>query len=387
MRLFLTDKILKNAGVRMNFKNIIKDSIINIQDRHIIRVRRNYETNKFKDIRRENIFKTIELTEDNKKQIDDLYISNYGERVPYTWHRHYTAFTGRFDAAYFPELLYIPEFEYFMNEKRQYQDVFDNKNVLAMIAGGVGVKMPKTIFSAANGILRDSEYNITDLSTIRKNLTRGVYFAKPAVETGSGKGCFLLNSDSDSFKKEIQTLGKDFVIQERISCSKSISMLYPRSVNTFRIMTYIWDNRIEIVPVVLRIGQGNAFLDNAHAGGMFIAVNNDGTLHKKAFTEFKDEFAVHPDSHIRFDGYKIDNLSKVIKSAKRMHSAIPQLGVINWDFTIGEDEEPILIEANTSAGGIWIFQMAWGCGPFGKRTAEILRWIREQKNTPKNKRR
>ena len=28
-----------------------------------------------------------------------------------------------------------------------------------------------------------------------------------------------------------------------------------------------------------------------------------------------------------------------------MHTSIPQLGVYNWDFTIDEDETPVLIEA------------------------------------------
>ena len=69
-----------------------------------------------------------------------------------------------------------------------------------------------------------------------------------------------------------------------------------------------------------------------------------------------------------------------------MHSAIPQIGVINWDLTIDRDEVPVLIEANLRAGSIWLFEMAWGCGPFGENTKEILQWMREPKALPVYKR-
>ena len=101
-------------------------------------------------------------------------------------------------------------------------------------------------------------------------------------------------------------------------------------------------------------------------------------FHKTAFTEFKDEFKEHPDTHLVFEGHQIKNFEKVVESAKRMHAAMPQLGVINWDFTIDKDEVPVLIEANIMKGGIWIFQMAWGCGCFGENTIAILEWLKEK---------
>lgn len=367
-------------------KQIINNSIGNCYDRYLIKARRNHEIKKFMDPRRKAIYETVELTDEQKKLIDHLYESYYGEKIPYTWHRHFTAFTGKFDPAYFPELLYIPEFEYLMNPDRNYAAVYEDKNVLPMIAAGVGVHMPRTVFFCANGLLRDGEYRITDIETMRKQLPSEIYFAKPSVDTCSGKGCMLTDPQSDTFLKDISSLGPDYIVQERIVCSPSVEALHPESVNTFRIMTYLWKDNIEIVPAVMRIGRGTSFLDNAHAGGMFIGVNEDGTLHDRAFTEFKEEFTEHPDTHVKFKGYKIQHFDKVIGAAIKMHSAMPQLGIVNWDITIGQDEEAVLVEANTSGGGIWVFQMAWGCGPFGENTEEILSWIRKQKSTPKSKR-
>jgi D-alanine-D-alanine ligase-like ATP-grasp enzyme len=129
----------------------------------------------------------------------------------------------------------------------------------------------------------------------------------------------------------------------------------------------------------MRIGQGGSNLDNAHAGGMFIAVDDNGTLHEKAFTEFKKEFIEHPDTHLKFNNYKIDFFPEVLKAAVKCHSMIPQLGCINWDFTIDANGDPILIEANLRGGGIWMLEMAHGCGPFGDKTPEILRWMKKMK--------
>ena len=98
-------------------------------------------------------------------------------------------------------------------------------------------------------------------------------------------------------------------------------------------------------------------MDNAHAGGMFIALDDNGVLHETAFTEFRDSYTSHPDTGIKFDGCKIDFFESVIKAAKKFHSVVPELGVYNWGFTIDENGNPALIEVNTDFGGIWVLEM------------------------------
>lgn len=336
------------------------------------------EYKKIKDKRRVNILSEVNLTDEQKKLIDDLYITHYGKKIPYAWHRYYTAYTGHFDPYYIPETLFIPEFESYMNKAREYVDVLADKNILEVIAKGVGVQMPKTIISCANGTLRNNKYELISWDDILSVVPGGMLFAKPTVDSGSGEGCRLLNKEQDNFVEELKTMGSNFVIQEKITCSNSIRNIYPESVNTFRVITYIWKEKVMCTPVILRIGQKGSFLDNAHAGGMFIAVNNDGTLHKTAFTEFRNIYEEHPDTHLIFENYKIENFEVVLQAAKKMHGALPQLGVVNWDFTINQEEIPVLIEANTIGGSIWLAQMAWGKGFFGDNTPEILEWLREK---------
>lgn len=354
------------------------------------------EIEKFKDKRRVSIYSGVNLTIEQTKAIDKLYIENYGERIPYTWHRHFTAYTGKFDVNYFPELLYIPEFEYFINLNKEYCKVFSDKNILPFLAHSVkgGVKVPKTYLSRTNGVYRNDENTFITNEQAEEILNNHTLaFAKPSIDSSSGQGCIVIDMCEGRDRKSrkyageiLNGLGNDFVIQECIKCHKSISNIYSGGVNTFRIITYRWKDKIEHMPVIMRIGKGGSILDNAHAGGMFIAVSNDGVLHEKAFTEFKKEFTEHPDTKVIFHGYQIEYFEKMVEKAIATHEAIPQIGCVNWDFTIDVEGNPVLIEANLRGGSVWLIEMAHGCGAFGEKTPEVLRWIRLMKKLPKSSR-
>lgn len=347
---------------------------------------------KFEAPERKAIYESVILTDEQIGEIDALYEKNYGTKIPYIWHKHFTAFTGNFDSRYFPETLYIPEFEYYMNLDNAYVKVLEDKNFIPMVAKGVGIKTPETVLSCTKGFFCDKDGACDKKTALLKMADAGEVFIKPTVDTSSGEKCFLadIRSGKDiissrTLENIFDELGNDFVIQKKIICSNDIRNLYPKSVNTFRVITYRWRNEIIAMPVMMRIGQGDAVVDNAHAGGMFIAINNDGTLHKTAFSEFKKEYEVHPDSNVRFEGYQINGFKSVIDSAKLMHTNLPQVGSINWDFTIDDTDTPILVEANVCGGGIWAIEMAHGCGPFGDKTEEVLQWLKLMNSLPSEK--
>lgn len=345
------------------------------------------EIKKFQDRRRVAIYSQVELTTEQKRQIDDLYLTNYGEKIPYTWHRHYTAFTGHFDPQYFPELIYIPEFERFMNLYPAYVRAFSDKNVLPYVTKAAGVNSPVTLMSCCQGMIRDTENSVITFAQATDWLKNaGEVFLKPSVDTGSGKQCMLLQMeggvDQISGKKAaeiLSSIGKNFVVQKRIICSPEVQALHPQSCNTFRIATYRWKNEILHFPVIMRIGRFDNCIDNAHAGGIFVGLSDDGVMKGTAYTEFCEKYTAHPDTGIVFDGYQLPGFEKVLQAAERMHVMLPQIGVINWDFVLDENREPLLIEANTTGGGVWLFEMAHGIGVFGEHTTEVLRWMREMK--------
>lgn len=340
------------------------------------------------------ITETVTLTEEQKKKIDDLFLENYGRKIPYTWHRHYMAFNDSFDENYFPELLYIPEMVRFMNPHPEYADVYADKNLLPVLAAAAGIRTPETIASRAAGMYRDGENRCIDRTRmIALVQDAGEVFLKPTTHTSSGKGCVKadLHGGIDRFSGKtvdclIDPMGSDWVLQRCLTCHESLARLYPDAVNTFRVMTYRWKDRIIRTPVTLRLGVGGSYVDNVHAGGICIPVDDDGSLHSFAATGHNERFFEHPDTHVVFAGYRIAHVDRILDAAIRMHQVIPQVGIIQADYTIDGDGEPVLIELNLHDTSVQLIQRPLGKGTFGDMTPEILRWLRFMKKQKYEKR-
>ena len=377
-------------GLRHFFRNIGECFLILFQ---VI-----YERVKYRAKSTSWIWKSVKLTKEQKKSINDYYKNYYGKTIPHTYHRLFTGFTGKFDEKYVPEMLYAPYLERFLTDP-SYGNVLTNKNTLSIFARGLNAKMPHNILMCNQNGYYDSNFNRIELSEaveILKNA--GKVFIKKTTESCGGAGCSIgnfvngINIDNNiSVLETVKSLGNDFCIQNLLVCHESIRRIYPHSVNTFRIITYILEGKVYHCPVIMRIGLGGGFIDNASAGGIFIAVEDDGVLHKTAFTEYRKEYSIHPDTHVVFEGQRIEHLDKAIRLAERLQYAIPQVGIVNWDFTIDEMGEPVLIEANmrneVQAGSIWLPQMAHGKGAFGENTPKILQYIKKAKKLPYSRRR
>lgn len=342
-----------------------------------------------KSSERQRIVSQYPLTYEQKKEIDDFFLTNYGQKIPYDWHRYYAAHSGVFNAQYFPDIIFYTYFERFMNPNFSYNKVLQDKNILPYIAESVGVSMPKTIVSYTQGIYRDSNSNVVDYQNVVNILrNNGNLFCKPSKSSYGGRGCFC----ADFSQKEVdinaslKSLGKEFIIQEMVNCDPSIKAVYPYAVNTFRVVTYRWKDGFYFIPAAMRIGHGGAVVDNASSGGMFVSISDEGFLQGCAVTIDNKKFLEHPDTHLIFNGHQINNFVKVREAAMKMHNTLPQIGVVGWDFTINENGQPILIEANIGMVSFRLCQMSLGIPAFGDRTAEILQWIRKMKDTPYNKR-
>ena len=358
---------------------------------------RKYVKGEFKKIKKDsyqNIVKLYPLSKDQKQDIDEFYLSNLGEKIPYDWHRYYAAHSGSFTPQYFPDLLLRPFFEHFMNYEVHYALVFEDKNILPYIAKAANVKVPNRIISKTHGIIRDKDNNvITESEAVYLLADYGDVFCKPTKNTYGGRGCFKSSFEkgvdiksNSNIRQILDVLGEEYVIQDVLKCHDSIASLYPKAVNTFRVITYRWKSEFICMPVFMRIGQGGSVVDNGAAGGMFVGVKADGTLTDKAVMPYNTCILTHPDTGVAFKGHKIEGFTKVVDSALKMHRMIPEIGLVYWDFTINENTEPVLIECNIIKGTIYAIEMTHGISPFGERTAEVVQWIRKMRNTPVAKR-
>jgi len=178
-------------GILNKMKCCAKDA----EERYKYRVSHKVETKKFNDSRRVEIYSKIKLSDEQKKAIDEFYIEHYGKKIPYTWHRHYTAFTGKFDVNYFPELLYIPEFERYENMLISGSEyVFEDKNLIPVFSAAAGIKCPKTVGSCVRGGYRTADNRLVSIEEFAEEMKNvGKVFAKPSVGSCSGRNCVVLN--------------------------------------------------------------------------------------------------------------------------------------------------------------------------------------------------
>lgn len=204
-----------------NIKNLILDK----REKRIIHHRRVAEIDKINDPRRVKIAEMVQLSKEQKEAIDEVYMKNYGSKIPYIWHQYYTAYTGNFDPYYVPELLYIPEFERFMNIYPEYVKVFEDKNILPYAAKAAGIKMPTTILTYVCGLFRNKELRVISKEEAMSCIKDvGEVFIKPTVESGSGKGCFIasfhngIDEISGKSISDVLDIEEDYAVQERLRC-------------------------------------------------------------------------------------------------------------------------------------------------------------------------
>lgn len=330
------------------------------------------------------------LSKQEKNDIQDYWVKcGYG-KIPLFWHRKYKAYSGKLDKRFFPEYLFTTKLEPIGN-KDSITSVLSDKNLIDFIfekalIENSGIKTPTTVGGCSSGFYFDNSREPVSMDLFLEIMKRytGYCIIKPSVGESSGHGVRLLNLEmgggdlisGDSIEKIIQGYGTDFIIQERLKECEDWAVLNPSSLNTVRIITYRVSGEIHATDAIMRIGRNGSYLDNAHAGGMYIAVNKDGTLHKYAQVYgFGNRYDKHPDSGIEFGNHKISHMSKVREAALKLHRCLPSIGFVNWDFIVNDEGDVVVIEANLSCGSVWLIQNTHGKGVFGDDTPEMIKMI------------
>lgn len=332
-----------------------------------------------KNIRQKKaLWKGVKLTDEQKKEIKSVY----GSKVWNKWHRLYQSYTGNYNKDYFPEILFSTKLEPILCPRRICK-VLQDKSLLEIIYGNIpGMRLAKTIVVNCSGIIYDGNRDIIDMETAVSLLAEWCrhdsFVIKPNDSFG-GMGVALFHPDSGLSREDIMKLlnsyKKNYIIQECLKNCRELKQLYERSVNTFRIMTYIVDSKLYHAPLILRMGKGSNIVDNCLMGGLFIGVSEEGYLGREAYDDNVARYLVHPDSNIRFDGYYIPGIEKIISCAYSCHKRTPHTRFVSWDFTLDENLGPVLIEANMLGHTSMFPQAASGVSTFGSNTKRMVEEI------------
>lgn len=137
-----------------------------------------------------------------------------------------------------------------------------------------------------------------------------------------------------------------YLVEDIAKQHKEISKIYPKSVNTVRIVTL---NK-KVVAAFIRFGNLGNVVDNFNHNGMVTTINIEtGIIEYPALDKKKNIYEIHPYTNEKIIGLKIPMWEKVKELCIEACDVTPEIGYIGWDVCIGETE-PCLIEGNDFPG-------------------------------------
>lgn len=319
------------------------------------------------------------LTQAQKDQIKEYWGDLYNSEAVYL--SFYNLFTNSFDPRFLPENLYYYFLDPFLNNTNA-AIVLDDKNLYDYLLHDI--RRPKTIARIVHGELYDSAFQpllVDDLLNNCANYDKVII--KPSILSCGGKGIKVF--EKKDFTRSLrdlilnnQSYWCNVVIQEFIEQHTELSTLHPNSINTVRLLTLNWKGNVKVISSIVRMGIDDNVVDNISAGGIFVGLEESGRLKQYAYDLTGKRFEKHPQGAV-FAQHCIPNYQELVKRCEFLTPRFASVSrLISWDFAIGKDGLPILIEVNLKCGEIDFHQIA--NGPIlGDNAKDILEDVFSQK--------
>ena len=311
------------------------------------------------------------VNKEQKAQIQKFYAPY--KKISTISHSFYTEKTGVFSPAYIPMDIYLNVIDEYFNNREE-SKVMDNKCYYYTVFAGI--PQPEAVLFRIGGLWYSKDMKMICENDIYSLLEKEKsFFAKQATASCGGKGVVYISSDKGDIRSqfdEFLSYSKgDIVVQKPIKQHKDISAINESSVNTMRIISLLSKDGVKIYSSILRVGIGDAKVDNASQGGVTCGITDEGKLKARAYKLNGEQFDVHPTNGFVFDGYQLPGFEKAKELIKKAHPMVPHFKLVSWDIAITENGEPILVEANLAKGSSEFHQL--NNGPlFGEDTKKIL---------------
>lgn len=258
---------------------------------------------------------------------------------------------------------FISDFEYrwLRHINRDYRDWLEDKISLKHIAAEFNDLMPAYYFHThahSGGVqvtaLMECEDNgeLTLQNVLDQARRVGTVALKPD-EGSHGDGFFRLDADRDGYRlngaqaSESDVLGvlsnpsNDYLVTEFISMHPAIARIYPKSVNTVRMIVFRRDDEPpQIGNAYLRIGsERSGYVDNTAQGGLLAEV--DIATGRFGNGQMLENGRVvpcprHPDTGELIEG-QLPEWDNVRESVLRIAESLPQLEYFGFDVAITPD--------------------------------------------------
>lgn len=269
----------------------------------------------------------------------------YHKHPKLMWFRMYSDGKDKLDPRYIPlSMWYTTILPYFNNvtmgrayvDKCGYDIIYKDLN------------MPETIVkNVAGRYYGPNQTLISRDEAIQICISQDSFIAKCATGSFGGHGICVLIGDEiskTSVENTFNELEKNFVIQKLVKQHPDLKAINASSLNTLRVMSFFFNDEVHILSSQLRMGSGDARVDNFSSGGYACNIEPDGRLSEKAVCQ--DGWATAHPNGIAFKDVVVPSYDKVVQIIKEEHKKIPYMNIIGWDFGIDESGTPVFIEMN-----------------------------------------
>ena len=172
--------------------------------------------------------------------------------------------------------------------------------------------------------------------------------AKPAAsEGGAGISVYDASEATDAAAFRARLIAADQTLLEQLLVQhEAMSSLYPDSVNTLRMITYLDTDadKMHLLAAVLRIGNG-ASIDNFASGGMYTLLDERGVALYPGVDKNSNVYVNHPKTGTPVQGFQVPMYDEVFALLEDVVRRIPQIRYVGWDIAV-TPEGPAVIEGN-----------------------------------------
>lgn len=248
------------------------------------------------------------LDEEYANEVKEYWKTHYNKNIDPILHIALYNLTGKKDVRIAPGSEMWNDFIPYFNDRNMitgykdkniYDKLFETKNA------------PRIYLKRVRG----HYYNTTNEELDFKNaenvlINRGPinYIVKPST-TNNGVGIELLEfkenklwlNDKVIGLRDLEELyGYNFMVQEVVKQHPIMKAPHPSSVNTLRMVTLRWNNKIEYLLTFARFGADNSVKDNAGAGGVVVGVKDNGEFLDFGIDEDTNFYKKHPTTGYAF---------------------------------------------------------------------------------------
>lgn len=296
------------------------------------------------------------LTAEEIAQID-AYWGKYKFAYPNIDYKSFEIFKnrrGRLDVRHCPDWVatkfFIPHFA-----NRGYASFFRNKVLMEL--SYPDFPKPRMIASRMRGICYDERFQPIDQGRLIEICCAYVeknerLIVKPGAYYG-GRGIVVLDKANTTPSVIEQILTKDLkntavVFQEVLKQSPFMDAFNSSSVNTIRIITLLFHEKVTPLAAVIRVGKAGSVMDNWHSGGSLVGVDiNSGRCNTWALCQDMRRITVLPSGlDLEAQELIVPNFEKAKECVIKAHYRIPYMKLISWDVALDRENTPTYIECN-----------------------------------------